>query len=180
MARGGGGARKVRPEGQNMRCVVQLLTGGGKGWACTHAAHSPSPPPHTHMHANFCKSHFCQKKQLHFIFLPSPAPSSPSPIEENADPPGRRAARRVRGVAPRVADPAGRHGGAERRHVRGGRLLRLRAGHHRGVQTRAAPRGKGCCRGLLRVTPPTRVVTPTPGGQMSYMDHSARHRLHVF
>lgn len=30
MARGGGGARKVRPEGQNMRCVVQLLTAGAK------------------------------------------------------------------------------------------------------------------------------------------------------
>jgi hypothetical protein len=84
MARGGGGARKVRPEGQNMRCVVQLLTGGGKGWACTHAAHSPSPPPHTHMHANFCKSHFCQKNSSTLFFsqaqhLPHPPLSKRTP-----------------------------------------------------------------------------------------------------
>ena len=44
MARGGGGARKVRPEGQNMRCVVQLLTAGAKS-ACPRPVASPEGHP---------------------------------------------------------------------------------------------------------------------------------------
>ena len=44
MARGGGGARKVRPEGQNMRCVVQLLTAGAKS-ACPRPVARPAGHP---------------------------------------------------------------------------------------------------------------------------------------
>jgi|AntAceMinimDraft_1070359.scaffolds.fasta_scaffold43654_1 hypothetical protein len=55
MARGGGGgARKVRPEGQNMRCVVQLLTAGGKGGGIVHeripCVHPQNTISQTHSH----------------------------------------------------------------------------------------------------------------------------------
>ena len=42
MARGGG-ARKVRPEGQPMRCVVQLLSTGGKSACARPRTESPRP-----------------------------------------------------------------------------------------------------------------------------------------
>ena len=42
MARGGG-ARKVRPEGQPMRCVVQLLSTGGKSACARPRTELPRP-----------------------------------------------------------------------------------------------------------------------------------------
>ena len=44
MARGGGGAREGQARGQNMRCVVQLLTAGAKGGDQRHVVNPPPPP----------------------------------------------------------------------------------------------------------------------------------------
>ena len=122
-----------------MRCVVQLLTAGAKS-ACPRPVARPAGHPR---HARVPARRFAATEETRILpfnsrLVPTLTPAVPHPHPKRR----RLAPRRDRRRAARRVDPPRRDGGAERRHVRGGRLLRLGPRDRRGVQAHPASLGE--------------------------------------